>query len=596
MAAALECWSGRPSTDEESMVEQVLMKPHARSDGSLPTCADSAGAGDPISGPAAPKKWQRLGRNFAGAIAAFKNTLNLDNGGVPRDPSPRAGGEKPPLLLRGLAQLYSRGAAAQQLPEKLVSDLRRHFDALPNSYAQAGFDMKDVLLHARLVEQAAGEDQPALSIEEVHGSNGRQSGAEGTVFQLTFACNAPLSWQSMSGSLDSPLFSCKKIQIFEKRGLTLGVVLIIVQSGNEELFKSRVEAALKSATKKHRKNSGGGGGGVKLPFGLCGCQEEGSRNFDEESMFDPEDGQVLDNEPARRPYLPTPLPQSSVFVSVDEWQTVRSGGEELGRWIVSSEEIEFVDWVGQNSFRGVHRGRKVWVNKMRGCNMGSAYDVEIRQDLLQLMSCGQKNILQFHGICFNESHGLCIVTRMMERGSVHDIIMQRNKRMSLRDTIRIALDVADGLAFMNGYGIAYRDLNARRILLDRQGNACLGDMGIVTPCNNAGEVTEYETSGYRWLAPEIIAGDPESVSETCMSNVYSYGMVLWEMVTGEEAYSTYSPVQAAVGIAACGLRPEIPRDCPPFLRSLMSRCWDNCPLKRPQFSEIISTLQKQSMR
>jgi hypothetical protein len=39
-----------------------------------------------------------------------------------------------------------------------------------------------------------------------------------------------------------------------------------------------------------------------------------------------------------------------------------------------------------------------------------------------------------------------------------------------------------------------------------------------------------------------------------MSNVYSYGMVLWEMVTGEEAYSTYSPVQAAVGIAACGLR------------------------------------------
>uniref|UniRef100_A0ACD5X0D2 Uncharacterized protein n=1 Tax=Avena sativa TaxID=4498 RepID=A0ACD5X0D2_AVESA len=590
MAAALECWSGRPSTDEESMVEQVLMKPHARSDGSLPTCADSAGAGDPTSGPAAPKKWQRLGRNFAGAIAAFKNTLNLDNGGLPRDPSPRAVGDKPPLLLRGLAQLYSRGANAQQLPEKLVSDLRRHFDALPNSYAQAGFDMKDVLLHARLVEQAGGEDQPAVSIEEVHG---RESGAQGTVFQLTFACNAPLSWQSMSGSLDSPSISCKKIQIFEKRGLTLGVVMIIVQPGNEELFKSRVEAALKSATKKQRKNSGGG---VKLPFGLCGCQEEGSRNFDEESMFDPEDGQVLDNEPARRPQLPTPLPQSSVFVSVDEWQTVRYGGEELGRWIVSSEEIEFVDWVGQNSFKGVHRGRKVWVNKLRGCDMGSAYDVEIRQDLLQLMSCGQKNILQFHGICFNESHGLCIVTRMMEGGSVHDIIMQRNKRLSLRDTIKIALDVADGLAFMNSYGIAYRDLNARRILLDRQGNACLGDMGIVTPCNNAGEVTEYETSGYRWLAPEIIAGDPESVSETCMSNVYSYGMVLWEMVSGEEAYSTYSPVQAAVGIAACGLRPEIPRECPQLLRSLMTRCWDNCPLKRPQFAEIISILQKQSIR
>jgi hypothetical protein len=139
MAAALECWSGRPSTDEET-VEHVLMKPHGRSDDSLPTCADSArAAGEPTPAPAPapapPKKWQRLGRNFAGAIAAFKNTLSLDGGGggggLPRDPSPRA--EKPPpLLLRGLAQLYSRGAANQQLPEKLVADLRRHFDALPN--------------------------------------------------------------------------------------------------------------------------------------------------------------------------------------------------------------------------------------------------------------------------------------------------------------------------------------------------------------------------------------------------------------------------------------------------------------------------------
>jgi hypothetical protein len=367
------------------------------------------------------------------------------------------------------------------------------------SYAQAGFDMKDVLLHARLVEQAASEDQPAVNIEEVHCKNGRGGGDEGTVFQLTFSCVAPLSWQSMSGSLDSPLFCCKKIQIFEKRGLTLGVVMVLVQYGNEALFKNRVESVLKSVAKKQRRNSGG----VKLPFGLCGRQEEGSRNFDEESMFDPDDGQVLDNESTRRPQLPTPLPQSSVFVSVDEWQTIRSGGEELGRWMIRSKEIEFIDWVGANSFKGGYRGKKVWVNKLRGCDMGSAYDVEIRQDLLQLMSCGHRNILQFHGICFNDNHGLCIVTRMMEEGSVHDIIMQRNKRLSLRDTIRIALDVADGLAFMNSYDIAYHDLNSRKILLDRQGNACLGDMGIVTPCNNVGEVTEYETSGYRWLAPEV---------------------------------------------------------------------------------------------
>lgn len=79
-----------------------------------------------------------------------------------------------------------------------------------------------------------------------------------------------------------------------------------------------------------------------------------------------------------------------------------------------------------------------------------------------------------------------------------------------------------------------------------------------------------------------------------MSNVYSFGMILWELVTGEVAYSTYSPVQAAVGIAACGLRPEIPKDCPQMLRSLMTKCWNNCPSKRPQFSEILATLTRPS--
>lgn len=143
---------------------------------------------------------------------------------------------------------------------------------------------------------------------------------------------------------------------------------------------------------------------------------------------------------------------------------------------------------------------------------------------------------------------------------------------------------------MNDYGLACRDLNAHRILLDRHGNACLGDMGVVMVSKSQRESLDYETDGYRWLAPEIIAGDPESVSETWMSNVYSFGMVIWEMVTGEAAYSAYSPVQAAVGIAACGLRPEIPKDCPNIWKSLMTKCWDSCPSKRPQFSEVISIL------
>lgn len=69
----------------------------------------------------------------------------------------------------------------------------------------------------------------------------------------------------------------------------------------------------------------------------------------------------------------------------------------------------------------------------------------------------------------------------------------------------MACDVAEGIKFMNDHGVAYRDLNTQRILLDKHGNACLGDMGIVSVCKSVGEAMEYETDGYRWLAPEVIS-------------------------------------------------------------------------------------------
>ncbi|KAI3922135.1 hypothetical protein MKX01_005824 [Papaver californicum] len=90
----------------------------------------------------------------------------------------------------------------------------------------------------------------------------------------------------------------------------------------------------------------------------------------------------------------------------------------------------------------------------------------------------------------------------------------------------------------------------------------------------------------------IIAGTPESVIEIWMSNVYSFVMVVREMVTWETTYSAYSPVQAAVRIAACGRRPKIPKDCPNILGPVMVKCWNNFPSKRPPYSKILRLLSQ----
>ncbi|KAG9453606.1 hypothetical protein H6P81_006510 [Aristolochia fimbriata] len=566
MAAALECWSSRASPDDD-MLEQVLVKTQPRSEASSPSTSSKE-----------PSKWQRLGKNVSGAINTLKTSLNLDS---VRDPSAtRIDG-----LWGGVVQNLTKLYPGSQLPEKLVSNIRKHFDSLPISYAQAGFDMKEVFLHMRLIEQSITEDHPVIWIDEIS-----ENQTQGSIFRLTFACNSSISLSAMSGALDNASVCCKKIQTFEKKSFTLGIVVVLVQSGQEKFFKSRVETALKSAVKRPKPAS------MKLPFGLCGCQEQTTKAHleldNEEDDFERNHEPVTDNSAIR---LQLPLPGSTFMVAVDEWQTIQSGVEEIGKWLLNSDCIEFAEQLGPTSFKGIYKGKRVAIEKLRGCEKGSAYEIMFRRDLLELMTCGHRNILHFHGVCIDENHGLCVVTKLMEGGTVHDL-MQKGKKIPIKEVMRIAVDVAEGIKFVNDHGVPYRDLNTQTILLDRHGNACLGDMGIVTTCRNSGEVTEYETAGYRWLAPEIIAGDPESVTETWMSNVYSFGMVMWEMLTGEVAYGSYSPVQAAVGIAACGLRPEIPKDCPPHLRSLMTKCWNNSPSKRPQLSEILSVLLRPTIK
>ncbi|KAK7838159.1 uncharacterized protein LOC112040714 [Quercus suber] len=599
MAAALECWSSRASTDED-MVEQVLMRTNDRSEGSPNGISAGsggvAGAGASKESSAMQKRLQKLSRNVSEALASLKNTLNLDNArDVPPLSSPTTSSSSSSSsssskvescrkvvwgsVVRNLTQLYP----GSQLPEKLVSNIRKHYDSLPLSYAQAGFDMKEVFLHIKLIEEASGDDQPAMLIQE---ASDDEAQGQGCAYKLTFACNSSISWPAMSGALDNVSICCKKIQIFEKKGFTLGVVILLVQAGQEKSFKTRVENALKYAIKKPKTST------VKLPFGLCGCQEESTRGRDfgeiEEEPGDQNFRNGIENLNTKI-QLQMPLPTSSFVVSVDEWQTIQSGGDEIGKWLLSSDSLEFIDQIGPNSFKGVYKGKRVGIEKLKGCDKGNSYEFELRKDLLELMTCGHRNVLQFYGVCVDENHGLCVVTKLMEGGSVHDLLL-KSKKLQSKEIIRIAVDLAEGIKFMNDHGVAYRDLNTQRILLDRHGNACLGDTGIVAACKSVGEAMEYETDGYRWLAPEIIAGDPESVSETWMSNAYSFGMVIWEMVTGEAAYSAYSPVQAAVGIAACGLRPEIPKDCPQILKSLMTKCWNNIPAKRPQFSDILAIL------
>ncbi|WVZ20259.1 hypothetical protein V8G54_007581 [Vigna mungo] len=90
--------------------------------------------------------------------------------------------------------------------------------------------------------------------------------------------------------------------------------------------------------------------------------------------------------------------------------------------------------IGPNLYKGVHMGKRVGIEKLKGCDKGNSYEFELHKDLLELMTCGHRNILQFCGICVDDNNGLCVVTKFMKGGSVHDhsyINVERKKPLLL---------------------------------------------------------------------------------------------------------------------------------------------------------------------
>jgi serine/threonine protein kinase len=174
----------------------------------------------------------------------------------------------------------------------------------------------------------------------------------------------------------------------------------------------------------------------------------------------------------------------------------------------------------------------------------------------------------------------CLATDYCEGGSLLSLLVDSSR---FYEYLPIALDIANGMAYLHSRNVIHRDLKPSNILLTRDRRAKIADFGM--SCANAGQELTAETGTYRYMAPEVIRHESYSSN----ADVYSFGICLWQLISREIPFATMTPIQAAYAVAE-GRRPTIPPSTPRRLQEIVLACWDQDSHKRPSFTYIAMAL------
>ncbi|XP_066912018.1 vascular endothelial growth factor receptor 1-like [Clytia hemisphaerica] len=224
---------------------------------------------------------------------------------------------------------------------------------------------------------------------------------------------------------------------------------------------------------------------------------------------------------------------------------------------------------------------------------------DLASELKILIHVGQhKNIVNLLGACTLEGklrvilefcfHGNLLTFLRSKRDSYQDVWEKHKEDMSDEftnvDMLKIALDIAQGMEFLESRKCVHRDLAARNVLVSVDFTMKIGDFGLARDLIND-EFYLKQTSGLvpiKWMPPEAI----KDKIYNSLTDVWSYGIVLWEIYSlGGSPYPGL-PAENLMKFLDSERRMECPDHCPISVYKVMLKCWSKVPFNRPSFKEI----------
>lgn len=270
--------------------------------------------------------------------------------------------------------------------------------------------------------------------------------------------------------------------------------------------------------------------------------------------------------------------------SADEWMV------DLSKLLLG---LKFDHGANSQLYHGIYKDEPVAVKIIKvpeddeNGNLGAKLEKQYTREVTLLARLHHQNVIKFVAAC-KKPPVFCIITEYLCNGSLRAYLRKREQKpLSLEKLNSMALDIARGMEFIHSQGVIHRDLKPENILINQDFQLKIADFGIACDEANCDSLTD-DPGTYRWMAPEML----KCKYYDKKVDTYSFGLILWEMVTGSIPYKDMTPSQAAFAVLHKNLRPVIPEDCPPNMRALIEQCWSLRPDKRPEFWQVVKVLEQ----
>nr|BBI47313.1 insulin-like peptide receptor 1 [Gnatocerus cornutus] len=277
-------------------------------------------------------------------------------------------------------------------------------------------------------------------------------------------------------------------------------------------------------------------------------------------------------------------------------------------WEVPRKKIELNRELGQGSFGMVYEGlaRDVRGKAQIKCAVKTVNEHATNRERLEFLNEASvmkafdtAHVVRLLGVV-SQGQPTLVIMELMANGDLKTYLRSHRPDAeifdpaaarhppTLKQILQMAIEIADGMAYLSANKFVHRDLAARNCMVAEDLTVKIGDFGMTRDIYE----TDYYRKGtkgllpVRWMAPESLKDGVFTIN----SDVWSYGVVLWEMATlASQPYQGLSNDQVLRYVIDGGVM-ERPENCPDKLYTLMRYCWQHKPSARPSFLKLCSLL------